>query len=219
MIGSSGEQLGVKPTPEALEIARKDGLDLVEVAASADPPVCRIMDFGKYRYEQDQKRKESRKKASNVIIKEMKFRPKIDGHDYETKMKHVERFLNEGAKVKLTIMFRGREMAHPELGRKILERVAEQVKEFAIVESAPKQDGRNMTMVLNAMKKPAPAKKPKPAPAATAALTTAPTAVVAPAPSVAAAHTAASTSAGGADVAVLPEVPNAGNPNPEAAAS
>ena len=120
------------------------------------------MDFGKYRYEQDQKRKESRKKASNVVIKEMKFRPKIDGHDYETKMKHVERFLGEGSKVKLTIMFRGREMAHPELGRKILERVAEQVKEYAIVESAPKQDGRNMTMVLNALKKPGPAKKPKP---------------------------------------------------------
>jgi translation initiation factor IF-3 len=154
----------VKPTPEALTIARSEGLDLVEVAASADPPVCRIMDFGKYRYEQDQKRKESRKKASNVVIKEMKFRPKIDGHDYETKMKHVERFLSEGSKVKLTIMFRGREMAHPELGRKILERVAEQVKEFAIVESAPKQDGRNMTMVLNAMKKPGAAKKPKPAP-------------------------------------------------------
>ncbi len=131
------------------------------------------MDFGKYRYEQDQKRKESRKKASNVVIKEMKFRPKIDGHDYETKMKHVERFLGEGSKVKLTIMFRGREMAHPELGRKILERVAEQVKEYAIVESAPKQDGRNMTMVLNALKKPGPAKKPKPtaAPVASAPAT------------------------------------------------
>ncbi len=163
----------MKPTPEALTIARTEGLDLVEVAASADPPVCRIMDFGKYRYEQDQKRKESRKKASNVVIKEMKFRPKIDGHDYETKMKHVERFLGEGSKVKLTIMFRGREMAHPELGRKILERVAEQVKEYAIVESAPKQDGRNMTMVLNALKKPGPAKKPKPtaAPVASAPAT------------------------------------------------
>ncbi len=158
----------MKATPDALTIARNEGLDLVEVAATADPPVCRIMDFGKYRYEQDQKRKESRKKASNVVIKEMKFRPKIDGHDYETKMKHVERFLSEGSKVKLTIMFRGREMAHPELGRKILERVAEQVKEFAIVESAPKQDGRNMTMVLNALKKPSAAKKPKPvAPIAT----------------------------------------------------
>lgn len=164
LIGSGGEQLGVKPTPEALTIARGEGLDLVEVAPTADPPVCRIMDFGKYRYEQDQKRKESRKKTSNVVIKEMKFRPKIDGHDYITKMKHVERFLQEGSKVKLTIMFRGREMAHPELGRKILERVAVDVQEYAVVESAPKQDGRNMVMVLNAIKKPSAAKKPKPAP-------------------------------------------------------
>jgi translation initiation factor IF-3 len=124
------------------------------------------MDFGKYRYEQDQRRKESRKKASNVIIKEMKFRPKIDGHDYETKMKHVERFLAEGSKVKLTIMFRGREMAHPELGRRILERVAERVGELAIVEATPRLDGRNMTMVLNPTKRPkakGPAKADKPA--------------------------------------------------------
>jgi len=158
----------VVSTPDALTIAREAGLDLVEVAANADPPVARIMDFGKYRYEQDQKRKESRKKASNVIIKEMKFRPKIDEHDYTTKMKHVERFLQEGSKVKLTIMFRGREMAHPELGRRILERVADQVKEFAVIESHPRQDGRNMTMVLNAIRKPQ-ARRPKPAPAPTPA--------------------------------------------------
>ena len=124
----------MKPLPEALGIAREQGLDLVEVAANADPPVCKIMDFGKYKYEQDQRRKESRRKASNVVIKEMKFRPKIDSHDYDTKMKHVERFLEEGSKVKLTIMFRGREMAHPELGRRILERVAERVAEIAQVE-------------------------------------------------------------------------------------
>ena len=154
MIGDGGEQLGVKALPEALSIARERGLDLVEVAANTDPPVCKIMDFGKYKYEQDQRRKESRRKASNVVIKEMKFRPKIDSHDYDTKMKHVERFLEEGSKVKLTIMFRGREMAHPELGRRILEKVAERVAEIAIVESAPKQDGRNMTMVLNPLKKP-----------------------------------------------------------------
>jgi len=145
----------VKPLPEALSLAREQGLDLVEVAAQADPPVCRIMDFGKFKYEQDQRRKESRKKASNVVIKEMKFRPKIDSHDYDTKMKHVERFLAEGSKVKLTIMFRGREMAHPELGRRILEKVAERVADLATVESAPRQDGRNMTMVLNPTKKPA----------------------------------------------------------------
>jgi translation initiation factor IF-3 len=170
LIGSAGEQLGVVETPKALSIAREAGLDLVEVAANAEPPVARIMDFGKYRYEQDQKRKESRKKASNVIIKEMKFRPKIDEHDYTTKMKHVERFLQEGSKVKLTIMFRGREMAHPDLGRRILERVADQVKEFAMIEAHPRQDGRNMTMVLNPIRKPAPRRaKPAAAPAAAAA--------------------------------------------------
>ena len=154
LIGADGSQLGTKPLPEALGIAREAGLDLVEVAANADPPVCKIMDFGKFKYEQDQKRKESRKKTTNVVIKEMKFRPKIDEHDYTTKTKHVERFLQEGSKVKLTIMFRGREMAHPELGRRILEKVAERVAEIATVESAPKQDGRNMTMVLNPIRKP-----------------------------------------------------------------
>jgi translation initiation factor IF-3 len=116
------------------------------------------MNFGRYKYEQEQRRKESRKKATNVIVKEMKFRPKIDEHDYVTKMKHVERFLAEGSKVKLTIMFRGREVFHPELGLRILERVAEQVSEIAIVESAPRQDGRNMTMVLHPIKRPAKAR-------------------------------------------------------------
>lgn len=154
LIGADGSQLGVKPLPEALQTAREQGLDLVEVAANADPPVCRIMDHGRYKYEQEQKRKESRKRQSNVVVKEMKFRPKIDEHDYTTKVKHVQRFLGQGAKVKLTIMFRGREMAHPELGREILERVADEVADIAIVESAPRQDGRNMTMVLNPQKKP-----------------------------------------------------------------
>ena len=158
LIGSAGEQLGTVPLPEALRIARESELDLVEVAPNAAPPVCKIMDFGRWQYEQEQRRKESRKKATNVVIKEMKFRPKIDDHDYTTKMKHVQRFLGEGNKVKLTIMFRGREMAHPELGRKILDQIAEDVAEFAIVESAPRQDGRNMTMVLHPTKKPG---KPK----------------------------------------------------------
>ncbi len=144
----------MKALPEALAIAREEGLDLVEVAANANPPVCRIMNYGRYRYEQEQRRKESRRKATNVVIKEMKFRPKIDAHDYTTKMKHVERFLAEGSKVKLTIMFRGREIFHPELGLRILERIAEQVSDHAIVESAPRQDGRNMTMVLHPTKKP-----------------------------------------------------------------
>lgn len=125
----------------------------MEVAPNANPPVCKIMDFGKYKYEQDVRRKESRRKTSNVVIKEMKFRPKIDEHDYSTKTKHVERFLNEGSKVKITIMFRGREMAHPELGKKILDRIAEQVKDVGNVEAAPRVDGRNMLMVLAPVKK------------------------------------------------------------------
>ena len=158
LIAEDGEKLGVRPLPQALQLAREAELDLVEVAPNASPPVCRIMDYRRWQYEQQQRRKESRKKATNVVIKEMKFRPKIDIHDYTTKMKHVQKFLSEGHKVKLTIMFRGREMAHPELGRKILDRVAVDVEELAIVESAPRQDGRNMTMVLHPLK----IAKPKP---------------------------------------------------------
>jgi translation initiation factor IF-3 len=153
LIAEDGEQLGVKPLPEALTIARERELDLVEVAPNANPPVCRIMDFRRHQYEEQQRRKESRRKATQVVIKEMKFRPKIDSHDYTTKMRHVERFLAEGNKVKLTIMFRGREMAHPELGLKILQRIADEVSGIAIVESAPRQDGRNMTMVLHPITK------------------------------------------------------------------
>lgn len=153
LVDADGTKLGVKPLPEALTIARDQDLDLVEVAANANPPVCRIMNHGRYKYEQEQRRKESRKRTTNVVTKEMKFRPKIDSHDYTTKMKHVERFLGEGSKVKLTIMFRGREVFHPELGLKILNRVAEDVSEVAMVESAPRQDGRNMTMVLHPIRK------------------------------------------------------------------
>src|SRR5438132_1506534 len=119
-------------SPEALVIARELELDLVEVAPNANPPVCRIMNYHRYVYEQEQRRRQSRRKATNVVIKEMKFRPKIDEHDYTTKMKHVLRFLGEGNKVKLTIMFRGREMAHPELGLKILNRVADDVGDVAV---------------------------------------------------------------------------------------
>jgi translation initiation factor IF-3 len=171
LVGPDGSQIGVKPLPEALHIAREHDLDLVEVAPNANPPVCKIMDFGKFKYEQDVRRKESRRKTSNVVIKEMKFRPKIDEHDYSTKTKHVERFLNEGSKVKITIMFRGREMAHPELGKKILDRIAEQVRDIGTVEAAPRVDGRNMLMVLAPAKKPdaragrpAPASAPRPGP-------------------------------------------------------
>jgi translation initiation factor IF-3 len=155
-VGPDGTQYGVMALPDALSRARGLDLDLVEVARNADPPVCRIMDFGKFKYEQDLRRKESRRKTSNVVIKEMKFRPKIDEHDYSTKTKHIERFLAEGSKVKITIMFRGREMAHPELGKKILDRIAEQVHEAAVVEAAPRLDGRNMLMVLAPVKKPDP---------------------------------------------------------------
>src|SRR4029453_984843 len=153
LVGPEGEQLGVKPLPEALSYARELELDLVEVAPNASPPVCRVMDYGRYVYEQEQRRRKSKGKATNVVIKEMKFRPKIDEHDYTTKMKHVVRFLGEGNKVKLTIMFRGREMAHPELGMKILQRVADDVADCAVVETGPRQDGRKMTMVLHPPRK------------------------------------------------------------------
>lgn len=148
LIGPNGSQEGIKALPDALQYAKDLDLDLVEVAPDANPPVCRVMDYPKFKYEQGMQRKESRRKAMNVIVKEMKFRPKIDEHDYTTKTKHVERFLAEGSKVKVTIMFRGRELAHPDLGMKILNRIAEQVGETAVVEAMPKIDGRNMVMVL-----------------------------------------------------------------------
>ena len=153
MVGSDGEQIGIKPLPEALAIARSLDLDLVEVADKANPPVCRIMDYGKFKYETAQKAKESRRKSTNVSVKEMKYRPKIGGGDFETKTRKVEKFLDEGHKVKVTIMFRGREVAHPELGKKILDHVAETVAHLARVEAYPRLDGRNMVMVLGPDKK------------------------------------------------------------------
>ncbi|HEV7723401.1 MAG TPA: translation initiation factor IF-3 [Iamia sp.] len=153
LVGADGSQIGIRPLPEALAIARELDLDLVEVADKANPPVCRIMDYGKYKYEAAQKAKESRKKSTNVVIKEMKYRPKIGAGDFDTKTKKVEKFLGEGHKVKVTIMFRGREMAHPELGKKILDHVAEEVVHLARVEVFPKLDGRNMIMVLAPDKK------------------------------------------------------------------
>ena len=179
LIDENGGQMGVTPLPDALAAARDRDLDLVEVAPDASPPVCRIMDFRRHQYEEQQRRKESRRKATQVVIKEMKFRPKIDIHDYTTKMRHVERFLAEGNKVKLTIMFRGREMAHPELGLRILERIAAEVGEIAIVESAPRQDGRNMTMVLHPLKTGGRKPKPKSEPGAPAEAKAAPVATAA----------------------------------------
>jgi translation initiation factor IF-3 len=152
LVAADGSQVGIVDTQKALQMAVDADLDLVEVAATADPPVCRIMDYGKYKYEQDQRQKEARKKQSLIVVKEMKMRPKIDSHDYETKKGHVVRFLRSGAKVKVTIMFRGREMAHQELGRRLLDRLSEDVEEIAKVDSPPKIDGRNMAMVLTPLK-------------------------------------------------------------------
>ncbi len=152
LVDSDGSQIGIKPTKEALEYAISKDLDLVEVAASADPPVARVMDYGKWRYEQEQKAKLARKHQSQVLVKEIKLRPKIGVHDYETKKGHVTRFLNQRAKVKVTIMFRGRENLHPERGRVLLERLADDVKELGAIEQQPLIDGRNMVMVLGPTK-------------------------------------------------------------------
>jgi translation initiation factor IF-3 len=152
LIGEDGEQLGVKTTDDAREYAYGKNLDLVEVAAQADPPVARVMDYGKYRYELEQKAKLARKHQTQINVKEIKLRPKIGIHDYETKKGHVERFLNQRAKVKVTIMFRGREREHPDRGRDLLMRLADDVKEIGLIETQPLLEGRNMTMVLGPTK-------------------------------------------------------------------
>jgi translation initiation factor IF-3 len=148
LVDTDGTQLGIKPLPEALHIARQQDLDLVEVAPDANPPVCRIMDYGKFKFDAAQRAKESRRKTTSTSIKEMKYRPKIGTGDFDTKTRQVAKFLGEGHKVKITIMFRGRELSHQELGLRILDRVAEQVSSIGKVEAAPKVDGRNMIMVL-----------------------------------------------------------------------
>ncbi|WP_272948921.1 translation initiation factor IF-3 [Kribbella sp. NBC_00482] len=153
LVGPNGEQVGIVRIEDALRLAQEADLDLVEVAATARPPVCKLMDFGKYKYETAQKARESRRNQTNTVIKEMKLRPKIDPHDYETKKGHVVRFLKAGDKVKITIMFRGREQSRPELGFRLLQRLAEDVTELGFVESSPRQDGRNMIMVLGPHKK------------------------------------------------------------------
>jgi translation initiation factor IF-3 len=160
LIGIDGSQLGIFSIEDALRIAEDQAFDLVEIAPGADPPVCRIMDYGKYKYEQTQKAKLARKHQTKVEIKEIKFRPKIDTHDYETKKRHVVRFLEAGAKVKVTIMFRGREMVHAERGLAILERLAEDVRDLATIENQPKLEGRNMHMLIQPIKK-VPGKEPK----------------------------------------------------------
>jgi len=153
LIGPSGDQLGIKPVPEALRMARGLDLDLVEVAPNANPPVCRIMDYGKFKYEEGQKAKEARKKSTNVTVKEVKYRPKIGKGDFDTKTRNVIRFIDDGHKVKVTLQFRGREMAHPELGAKILDDVIEAVGPAAKLDSRSRLEGRSMSMVLSPDKK------------------------------------------------------------------
>ncbi len=153
MVGPAGEQVGIVRVEDALRLARESDLDLVEVAPMARPPVAKLMDYGKFKYEAAQKARETRRNQTNTVIKEMKLRPKIDSHDYETKKGHVVRFLKAGDKVKITIMFRGREQSRPELGFNLLKKLADDVAEDGFVESAPKQDGRNMLMVLSPTRK------------------------------------------------------------------
>src|SRR4051812_4122552 len=152
LVGPDGQQVGILKTAEALRYAQERDLDLVEVAPDAKPPVCRVLDYSKYKYEQAQRQKAARKHQQQITIREIKFRPKIAQHDYDTKKGHVERFLKARDKVKVTIMFRGREVAHPERGEIILNRLAEELQELAVVEQRPTQDGRNMTMMLGPLK-------------------------------------------------------------------
>jgi translation initiation factor IF-3 len=153
LIGYAGDQVGVVDIDTALKMADEVGLDLVEIAPDANPPVCKIMDFGKYKYEIAQKAREARQNQTHIVVKEVRMRPKIENHDYETKRAHIEKFLKGGDKVKVTMQFRGREQTRPELGFKLLQRLAEDVALVAFVEFAPKQEGRNMTMVLGPTKK------------------------------------------------------------------
>jgi translation initiation factor IF-3 len=148
LIGEQGEQLGIVPTMEALKIARDRGVDLVEVAPTAVPPVCRLMDYGRFKYEQEKKDREARKNQKTVLLKEVRLRPKTDEHDIEFKAKRIERFIEEGDKVKVSLRFRGREMAHPNVGRHLLEVVADRVKDVAVVERMPLLEGNTMTMIL-----------------------------------------------------------------------
>jgi translation initiation factor IF-3 len=162
VIDDAGEQLGIMPPQQALALARSKGLDLVEVAATAVPPVCRIMDFGKYQYQEQKRTREARKHQTVIAVKEIKFRPKVDEHDYLFKKKHIERFLEDGDKVKATIFFRGREMAHPEIGRRILERLLQELADTAVTENFPRQEGNTMHVIL--ARKPGSGPKPAAAP-------------------------------------------------------
>jgi translation initiation factor IF-3 len=163
VIDETGQQLGIMPPQQAVTIARQKGLDLVEISPTAVPPVCRIMDFGKYQYQEQKRSREAKKHQRVIEVKEIKFRPKVDEHDYDFKKKHIERFLADGDKVKATIFFRGREMAHPEIGRRILERLIADLGDQAMAETMPRQEGNQMHVILNgrASRKSAPKAKPQ----------------------------------------------------------
>jgi translation initiation factor IF-3 len=163
VVAPDGAQIGVKTIEEARWLAGQLGLDLVEVAPDARPPVCRLMDYGKYKYEQSVRQREARKKQSRTVIKEVKFRPKIDEHDYEVKRRRMVEFLGDGDKVKVTMMFRGREVTHPEIGERILRRLAAEVEDFGFIEQAPRLEGRNMTMQFAPVKQPKRSKEAEPA--------------------------------------------------------
>jgi translation initiation factor IF-3 len=148
VIGSDGKQLGILPLKDALRVAEEQGLDLVEVAPNSQPPVCRIMDYGKYKYQQSKRSQEARKHQTIIHVKEVKVRPRTDEHDFQFKLRHVKRFLNEGNKAKISILFRGREIAHTEFGKEMLNRFIEGVKDLAVIEQAPRLEGRNLVMIL-----------------------------------------------------------------------
>ena len=172
VIDETGQQLGIMPPPQALAIARQKGLDLVEISPTAVPPVCRIMDFGKYQYQEQKRSREAKKHQRVIEVKEIKFRPKVDEHDYDFKKKHIERFLSEGDKVKATIFFRGREMAHPEIGRRILERLIADLGEQAVAETMPRMEGNQMHVILSQKAGRKTASKPKAQETAVAEATT-----------------------------------------------
>ncbi|MGD9906398.1 MAG: translation initiation factor IF-3 [Vicinamibacterales bacterium] len=161
VIDENGQQLGIMPPPQALTIARSKGLDLVEISPTAVPPVCRIMDYGKYQYQEAKRQREAKKHQKVIEVKEIKFRPKVDEHDYQFKKKHIERFLEEGDKVKATVFFRGREMAHPEIGHRILTRLIEELADVALPETMPRQEGNQMHTILSQKRGSKPAARPR----------------------------------------------------------
>ena len=224
LVGPNGEQVGIVAINDALRLAQEADLDLVEVAPTARPPVAKLMDYGKFKYESALKARESRKHQAQTVIKEIKLRPKIDPHDYGTKKGHVERFLRQGDKVKVTIMFRGREQSRPDLGYRLLQRLAGDVEELGFVEAAPKQDGRNMIMVIGPHKRKQDSRAERPASPQAAPRATAPSSPAAAAPTAASSPAAAPSSPAAAPTAAsgpaaAPSSPAAAPSAPAAAPS